>query len=239
MLFTPIRPVRIIFFGDIPQCQNVLGIAKKQLNVLRSRIDRSDGVQQGWKQPITLQTGEVIRLERSFNFDKIEIYSSQQVFEQPEEVKRKEYECLCNCNMAIGQIVARTLIGTADTIYANMGPDYAKYYLYDVAVCQNSTFYAGFTEILGTDFTPWEPGQTVIVMAYHDFLFGCCLEDPSVLGESFLQFSATGCAGSIDNAFLLDPAHPEIGSDLNNHDWRTTFRILPLCGLPFQLWEVK
>jgi hypothetical protein len=228
-----------MFFGDVPRCQSVLGIAKKRLNVLEGRVSRSEGVQQGWQQPITLQTGEVIRLERSFNCDKIEIYSSQQVFEQPEAVKPKEYECLCNCNMAIGQVVATTLIGTPDTIYAGMGPTYAKYYLYDVAVCQSETFYAGFTEILGTDFTPWEPGRTVIVMAYHDFLFGCCLEDPAILGENFVQFTATGCAGIVDRDFLINPAKPELGSDIDSHDWRPTFRILPLCALPFQLWEAK
>lgn len=239
MLLTPIRPVRILLFGDIPRCQSIIGVAKKRLNVLRDRVDRSNGVQQGWQQPVILQTGEVIKFERSFNCDKIEIYSSRQVFEQPEIKKVKEYECLCNCNMAIGQVVARTLIGTADTVYANMGPTFAKYYLYDVAICQNEKLYAGFTEILGTDFTPWEPGQQVIVMAYHDFLFGCCLEDPAVLGENFTKFVATGCAGIVDNEFLINPAHPELGSNIDNHDWRTTFRILPLCALPFQLWETK
>jgi hypothetical protein len=217
----------------------VLGVAKSRLKLLEKRIARSEGVQQGWQQPFMLPSGEVIRFEASFHSSKIEIFSSKAVFDGYEPQKIAERVCLCNCNMAIGQVVARTLIGTADTIYENLGSDYAQYYLYDVAVCQSEIFYAGFTEVLGTDFTPWEPGQTVIVMAYHDFLFGCCLEDPAVLGEGFAQFSATGCAGSVDKAFLFNPASPELGSDLDNHDWRTTFRILPLCALPFQLWEVK
>jgi len=236
-MLQPVRPIRVIFYGDFDRCQAVLGVAKSKLRLLDARVSRSPGVQQGWQRPITLPTGEVIRLESSFGSGKIEIYSSREVYEQPPELKQEERECLCNCNMSLGLVVARTLSGTADTVYQTIGTNLSPFYIYDVAICQSAKFYAGFTEIIGTDFTPWEPGQQVVVMAYHDFLFGCCLPEP--LGEGFEQFVALGCAGIVDRDHLFDPSKPELGTDMDDHDWRTTYRILPLCALPFNLWEVK
>lgn len=235
------KQLQIIFHGDYGRCQMAMGNAKRVLTKLYQTLGAEDGlIQQGWQPATPLFTGEVVQCHIGLGFDTIHIYAEvggeQADIEVAKEVIR---ECPCNCNMSVGTILSRTLSRTPGTPYFDIGLVEAPFYIYTVEICQNNDGYILFENIIGSDFTPWEEGQQVIVMAYHDFLFGCCLPDPGILGDNFAQFTASGCSGIIDTGHYKYPAHLDQGMDMNNHGWRTTFRILQMCALPIPLWEEK
>jgi len=98
-------PPKIRRFGDIARCQLVLGVAKSRLVVLQDRIKRSNGLlKQGWQQPFTLATGEIVRLAVNFNTSCIEIYAGPQpVFESiemKEIIEELFYKLLIDCSTA-------------------------------------------------------------------------------------------------------------------------------------------
>ena len=231
-----IIPTKIVFHGDRTRCQAVLGEARSRLVLLQDRMARSGGmIQQGWQRPIQLMTGEIVRLAVSFNTSIIEIFApaNQQVasFEAAEEA----WKCFCNCNMAIGVVTSAIYTGTPRTIYEAYGLREAPFLVCSVDVCQQERLFVGFENIIGSDFTPWQVGQQVIVMAYNRFLFGCCLESVEMIGPEYAIFSATGCLGEVDTTRYLNPTHPEYGVNIDDHDWRTTFRIIPFCALDVPL----
>jgi len=118
-----------------------------------------------------------------------------------------KYECLCNCNFSVGIILA-----------VNDIPDEAQYKALDILICRSKDRYKLYRNIIGSDFTPWEAGMKVIVLAYNDFLYDCCQQN----------FNATGCKPII---------MPEDENHLpHTEDWRTTYRVMPFCGLGIPKW---
>jgi hypothetical protein len=234
------KQLKIIYHGDFIRCKRAEGNSRRMLAKLYESLGVNKGkVQQGWRPATPISTGEVVQLHIGIGFDTINIYAEDHVQVTDVRVAEKIFrECPCNCNMSIGVVLSRVLSGTVGTIYENVGSKEAPFYIYSVEVCQNKKGYVIYDNIIGSDFTPWQVGQQVIVMAYHDFLFGCCLADPQSMQENFAQFNATGCLGIIDKDYVRDIDHPELGMTMENYGWRTTFRILPMCSMPLQLWDV-
>lgn len=86
--------------------------------------------------------------------------------------------------------------------------------LYSVAVCHNKTAYSLYENVLASDFTIYESGEKVIVIPYNLNTFLCCTG-----GQN-----ATGC-------------NPKKSAEPFESDtWRTTYRIIPWCGLPLPRW---
>jgi len=196
-------PTKVIFYGDRDRCQSVLGIARSRMFLLHERLKRSNGmIKQGWQRPITLITGEVVRLAVSFNTSVIEIIAG---VSQPGEnfnLIEEEQKCFCDCNLSLGIItkIDEELKQSIQWI--------------DLIACNHETIYVGYENIIPSDFTRYEEGQKVILMAYYDFLYDCKNK----------VFSATGC----------DPK--KSASELEDDSWRATYRIIPLCALTIPKW---
>jgi hypothetical protein len=198
-----IIPTKIIFRGDIDRCKSVLGIARSRLFVFQERLKRSNGlIQQGWQRPINLITGEVIRLAVSFNTSVIEIIAEGYGPDKSYKLQEEGRKCFCDCNISLGIIIkiAEELKHSIQWI--------------DVIACNHEKLYVVYENIIPSDFTRYEPGQKVIVMAYYDFLYDCKNK----------IFSSTGCSPK---------KHAEIPE---NDTWRTTYRIVPLCALTIPQW---
>jgi len=86
--------------------------------------------------------------------------------------------------------------------------------LYSVAVCNNEKYYALYENILASDFTIYVPGQKVIVIPYNENEYTCCTT----------RRGATGCEPRKSTVSFEDDA------------WRTTYRIIPWCGIGIPKW---
>jgi len=196
-------------------------------------------VKQGWQQPIVLTTGEIVECHIGLAMDTINIFASRE--QQNYSVKsaiEESNECPCNCNMSLGFIRSAIMSGTPDTLYETVGLEQAPFPICSVEICQSSVSYVGFENIIGSDFTPWEEGQQVIVMAYKAFLFSCCRPDIQLMPE-FRFFNASGCSGYPSPAFVPTPEVPNPAEAMDQWEWRTSYRILQLCALPLMAWEKK
>lgn len=229
------KPQKIVYHGDFSRCQRVRGDAVRLMTKLYESLGVANGqVKQGWRPAIPLYTGEVVQLHIGLALDTINIYAEGGEAVANIEVAEKVIrECLCNCNFTVGIITSAILSGTENTIYEDVGIADAPFYIYSVEVCQSKDHYELFENIIGSDFTPWVPGQVVLLMAYQGFSFGCCYPDQvETFGEAFAStYSATGCAGQIST--VVDGSN---FPDLSDHDWRPPFRILPFCGLTIPQW---
>jgi hypothetical protein len=86
--------------------------------------------------------------------------------------------------------------------------------LYDVAACKSKEFFVLYQNIIASDFAQYSVGQKVLVMSYNNFSYLCCNGGQTV----------SACS-------------PEKSSYLVSDDeWRTTYRILPLCAEKFSRW---
>lgn len=198
-------PTKIIFKGDIDRCKSVLGIARSRLVLLHDRLKRSNGMlQQGWQRPITLITGETIRLAVSFNTSIIEILAESRAGAQPQEVQAPTQKCFCDCNISLAIIIS-----IADEMKHGLQ-------WMSLIACNNKTSYVGYENIIASDFTRYEPGQKVIVIAYNGFVYNCA----SISNTS----GVTGCAPQVS---VYQPNVPA---------WLTTYRVIPLCGLLIPKW---
>lgn len=121
----------------------------------------------------------------------------------------KGRECLCTCNFTTGYIF-RVEPDNLDKLGADVTP------LYTVLACVRGKTYRIFEHVLASDFTKYEVGQKIIMIPYHGMSFLCCD-----------QVSRTGPSGCIPEASTLD---------LSDDDWRTTYRIIPWCGLRIPKW---
>jgi len=234
------KPRKIIYHGDLSRCKRAQGDAVRMLIKLYESLGINSGqVQVGWKPATQLYTGEVVQLHIGLALDVINIYApgGEEVIDLV-AVEKKIKECPCNCNMSIGSVIGAVLSGTADTLYETVGLTEAPYYIYSVEVCQQGKSYVVFENIIGTDFTPWEVGQKVIVMAYNAFMFSCCTPERLLL-PGFEYFQATGCEGIPDTGFIATDENPSPAEIMDDWDWRTSYRILPLCALPIAFWEEK
>jgi hypothetical protein len=201
--------IKIIYHGDFSRCQMVRKEAVKSLEKLYQSLGINQGqVQQGWKPITPLLTGELIQLHIGLLQDTINIFAdSKAAKEVTNEELNKHLYCPCNCNMTIGVITDRT-------VHIDTSPEKIDYFIYKIDACNFKLNYVGFENVIGSDFTPWINGQKVILMVYNDFLFDC----------DKANFNATAC----------DPVINELTA--HTIDWRTTYRIIPLCGLNFPQW---
>jgi hypothetical protein len=195
----PVVSVKKTFSGDKARAISVRSIAEARLKMMQAQMQRS-GIKQAWQHQIDLPTGETISITASFNQGHIHIHAPQGGV----KVNEKEWECLCNCNYAVGIVTDK---------YKNNEND--PYYVFNVTACNREKRYIPYQNVLGCDFTPWEIGMPVILLAYNDFLFDC----------SNLNFNATGCIPIVDE---VETPHSE--------DWRPTYRVAQFCGLSLPKW---
>lgn len=195
-------PSRIIFRGSKEGCQRVLGRANSLMEILKDRLSRGE-LQQGWSHHI-LPGGEIIKCGMQFGVPTLIITAPNGGNVPIPEFK----ECLCNCNFSIGQVLERSTEKYDSGI--------AEYYVYNVLCCLGGNSYILYQNILATDFVPYYVGQTVVVMAYKDFIYDCCRRN----------YNATGCYPVID-----------IDNVVHTEDWRTTYRIVPFCAASMPQWE--
>lgn len=203
-------PTRIVLLGDRARSQSVLDIARQRLGGMLETIERSKGrILQGWRRPIVLPTGEVIRLCASFNTSVIEIFSESSGIGEGAVTLENAQICYCNCNISYGRIVK----DDKELMYGYIP-------VYDIEACYRKEMYVFYENILASDFSRYVLGQPVIVMAYNMSLFNCCfLEDEPVISNV-----PTGC----------DPLVQSLGIDIEA--FRTTYRILPLCPSSISAW---
>jgi hypothetical protein len=218
---------KIIYAGDFNLCHKAKRRAVDLLTKLYQSLDISDGMQ-GWRPLTPIGSNAFAQLHIGLTCDTIVVYAGDAAESAGVQKAAESYKkCPCTCNMSLGMVASRVLSGT--DIYAAIGLKEAPFYIYSVNICQSEFTYVAFENIIGSDFTPWELGQKVIVMAYNKFLFGCCLPDPSILGENFEEFTAKGCLG------VVEPISDVIS--MRDYYWRTTYRILQIDALPFDYWK--
>ena len=89
-----------------------------------------------------------------------------------------------------------------------------EYPVMRVQCCNDEDHYTIYDNLIGSDYTPWEQYMRVIVMAYNEFLFDC----------ANANFDARGCAPIVSGVGMESP------------DWRTTYRVVPVCAFGFSKW---
>ena len=125
------------------------------------------------------------------------------------ELTSGEERCICTCNFTTGYIF-RVEPDNLDKLGADVTP------LYTVLACVRGKTYRIFEHILASDFTKYEVGQKIIMIPYQGMSFLCCD-----------QVSRTGPSGCAPEDSTLD---------ISDDDWRTTYRIIPWCGLRIPKW---
>ena len=120
--------------------------------------------------------------------------------------------CLCNCNFAAGFVLKTRDEKLDDTIS-----------LYDVMVCQGSDRYMLIENVLASDFTLYEDGQSVLVIPYYNMGFLCCTSGNGLV---------TGCR--VDRSLQGEDGRP-----ITDEEWRSAIRIIPWCGFTLPKWTRK
>ncbi len=190
-------PRKVVCEGNLEESKRLIGEADSQLRILEQQMTF-----QGLKQAVrTVRPfpGVLIQCWSCFTQQGVRIITPGG---QPDKVEITLRECLCGCNFAVGQIVEVIEVENAD------------YKLYTVKAC-NSKTYTQYENILGSDFTPWEVGQVVLLMAYNDFLYDCCNS----------TYNSTGCSPLKDET-----------NEVLAESWRSTYRIVPLDGAKIPKW---
>lgn len=188
--------IQIELNGDKDECMAWLAFAKTKSYYLADYMKKA-GLAQAEKN-ISPQPGVDIKYFKRFNMEKIIINVDSRA-----GGKRRIQRCVCNCNFSVGQITEVTAVDGQD------------FDLLNVLCCKEKESFVIYEDIIGSDFTPWELNQVVVVMAYNDFLYDCYNSN----------FNATGCSPTIYE-----------GADALEDDWRTTYRVVPFCGLKIPKW---
>lgn len=116
-------------------------------------------------------------------------------------------ECLCTCNFTTGYIFDIEP-DNLDKGGADVTP------LYTILACVGKRAYRVFDHVLASDFTKYEVGQKIILIPYQWMAYLCCA-------------TPTGPSG----------CRPQrSGFDITHDNWRTTYRIIPWCGLRIPKW---
>lgn len=123
------------------------------------------------------------------------------------KVRLPQEECICTCNFTTG-FIFEVEADNLDKDGANVTP------LYTVLACIGKRAYRIFEHTLASDFTKYEEGQKVVLIPYQGMSYLCC-GTPA---------GPTGCR----------PQKSEV--DISHDDWRTTYRIIPWCGLKIPKW---
>lgn len=190
-------PRKVSLKGDRDSATEQIGYAEKLLIDLEERVSRSSsGI---WHDSITKEIpGGYVTCQTTLHLvTRRPIFQSIEIFVRPSGRKDrpKDYECPCNCNFSRGTVVE---VEPATTE--------RPYQVMQVAICHDEKWYVLYENVIGSDFTPWEVGMPVVVMAYHDFLFDCCNA----------AFNSTGCQPIED-----------MDNEAHSSDWRSAVRILP------------
>ena len=202
-----VSPRRILFRGDRDKSEALIGRAKQVMLVLEN-IMRLRGLQQHSIR-VSPYPGAWIICSKVFGMRTVEIVTPVGGGVQEEPTQRW---CLCNCNFAVGFVMAVREEKLDDTIP-----------LYDVMVCQGADKYVLIENVLASDFTLYEEGFAVLVIPYYRMGFLCCTG-----GDGF----ATGCKA--DRSL-----EGEGGTPITDEDWRSTVRIIPWCGFALPKWVRK
>mgnify|MGYP001263533022 CR=1 FL=1 len=110
--------------------------------------------------------------------------------------------CLCNCNFSIGWVLE---VQEYDTIN--------KAQLYKVMACNNlGRVFVPYENVLCSDWTPREVGERVVMIPYNQMAYLCCTNKRGSGGPR-------GCSPTVS------------GYDKTEDEWRTTYRIIPVCSL--------
>ena len=163
------------------------------------RLMEFQGLQQ-WSRIVDFAPGVVITTSKCFGIRTVNIDVAQAGGGEGQI----ENICLCNCNFAFGVIIEEQ----ADPLEK----DGSK--LYTALVCRNKRGYVVEKDLLATDFSPYLPGQKVLLIPYSEALYRCC--------ENL--YLPTGCK----------PIKSEI--DIAADDWRTTMRIVPWRAFTLKKW---
>lgn len=190
-------PAKVEVVGtDQEYGRQFIGPAKSQLRILENQL-RMNGFPQG-RRMVTLNQRIKVHCWVCFNFKGVTVYCDGGGKE--EEIWTKE--CPCNCNFTVG-LVKEIQEETIDD-----AP------LYIVSACKKERQYTVYENILASDWTKYEPGERVIMIAYNDMEYLCCSTGTG----------PTGCSPLIsDNPTTSDA-------------WRSTVRIIPWCGADIPKW---
>ncbi len=202
-----IIPRKIVVHGDLTRGMTFLGRAEKMIPVLTESLSYNN--KKIGSQTLNLGHGEKIVCKSCWGVQEIHIY----VNGSSQGQKVDKFECICNCNMSTGMVLLVEDIA---------GSRFVK--SLTVSVCFEEDKYRIYKNILGSDFTPWVEGMKVVVMAYNDFLFDCYN----------MNFNATGCVPLVD--IVNVPHTPDATDSLPAAQWRTTYRVIPMCALGIPKW---
>ncbi len=201
-------PRKVVITGDKDAGRTLIGAADSQLRILEQQMT-FQGLKQAYR-TVRPYPGVTIYCWSCFTLQGVTI-STEGGKKQFEEQLR---ECWCNCNFAVGKIME---------VYE----DLKDYRVLDVIACNNEVRYVRYENILGTDWTPWEKGMPVILMAYAGKIFRCDHSDFASLGSS------KGCR-PIDSGDTDDVLSGS--TTLHEEGWYPTYRVVPICGLNTPKW---
>ena len=193
-----IIPVKPTYSGNEVAARALTRVALVEMDKTE-RLMEFRGLKQ-WSRIIDFAPGIVITTSKVFGIRKVNIYVAQAGGGE----ETPEYICLCNCNFAFGVIIEEQV--------DPLEKDGSK--LYTVMVCRNKRGYVVEKDLLATDFSPYLPGQKVLLIPYNEALYRCC--------ENI--YLPTGCS----------PLKSEL--DIAEDDWRTTMRIVPWRAFTLKKW---
>lgn len=198
----PPIPIRSHVTGDIEKGTALIPYGKTLLAIMRednesnlySNISKENQIRTFW-----LAGGITITTSVGYGLSFIDIYVP--ILGGGKELVKKE-KCICNCNFTTG-IISKIQDDTIDG-----AP------LYNVLACFEKQKYVLYENVLASDWSEYSQGEKVILIAYNDFAYTCCIEETS----------PTGC----------NPTESEL--ETSDDDWRSTVRIIPWCGftIPFK-----
>ncbi len=193
-----IVPVNPTYSGNEVAAKALTRVALAEMDKTE-RLMEFQGLQQ-WSRIVDFAPGVVITTSKCFGLRQVHIDVAQAGGgeEQIENI------CLCNCNFAFGVIIEEQ-----ENPLENDGSK-----LYTVLVCRNKRGYVIEKDLLATDFSPYLPGEKVILIPYNEALYRCC--------ENL--YLPTGCK----------PLKSEL--DIAEDDWRTTMRIVPWRAFTLKKW---
>lgn len=192
-------PVSFTFSGDESAAKMLRAAGLREMAKVEEFMG-FQGLQQYRPRPVELAPGITVRASKIFGARHVHIH----VEPGGGDEAGKKYICLCNCNFAFGIVTEEQ-----DDPLSGDGSR-----LYTVLVCRNKRGYAIEKNVLASDFSPYLPGQKVLVAPYYLMEFKCC---------NNVQV-ATGCS----------PVRSEEGID--SEAWRTTLRIIPWRAFTLKKW---
>lgn len=124
-----------------------------------------------------------------------------------EQTKPQQKMCICNCNFSVGWIFD---INEGDGINGAV--------LYTVMACNtNGEHYKKYENILSSDWTEYDIGDCVVMIPYNQMAYLCCTDKTG--GENEIR----GCS-PLENI-----------ESISSDEWRTTYRIIPICQINIPL----